>query len=74
MYAALMRKFARRILAEGEVMQAVIFIYLDLTNMTWSGKSQEKVGDFFIAWLLATLNNDGYVMTSANFCISFAMT
>ena len=43
-------------MTEGEVMEAVIFLlYLDLKNMTWSGKSQEKVREFFIVQLLATL-------------------
>ena len=37
-------------MAEGEVKEAVIFgTYLDLKNMTWSGKSQWKVSEFFIA-------------------------
>ena len=43
-------------MTEREVMEAVIFgLYLDLKNMTWSGKSQGKVREFFIVWLLATL-------------------
>ena len=35
-------------MAEWEDMEAIIFgLYFDLKNMTWSGKSQGKVREFF---------------------------
>ena len=58
MYVALIKKVYKEefCMTEGEVIEAVIFrLYFDLKNMTWSGKSQGKVREFFIVYLLATL-------------------
>ena len=69
MYVALIKKVYKEefCMTEGEVIEAVIFrLYFDLKNMTWSGKSQGKVREFFIVYLLATLHDLDLEFSTSN--------